>query len=211
MKLNKIIIKKSKLLKLYILKYQIYLTNSNDLNNKIVSTLENIEVYLKKSLKLIHEYHSKKKKILFVGFSLPKNNLLFQIKNNTKHMFISKKLWNPRLLSNKHNLPNLIVIFNSEYYTKIIKEADNFKIPVIFFGNLFNNIFMYIIPGNYKKIIYYNIYSLLLISILRIKQTPANNTIPKVLIRKNYNKKKLIFQQSKYKNTKQRYNDYKKI
>ena len=57
MKINKIIVKKSKLLKLYLLKYQIYLTNSNYLNNKIILTLENIEIYFKKSLKLIYEYH----------------------------------------------------------------------------------------------------------------------------------------------------------
>ena len=72
MKLNRIYFKKNKLLKLHILKYQIYLTTINSLNNKIVLTLENIEIYLKKSLKLIYEYHSKKKKDFIRRVFFPK-------------------------------------------------------------------------------------------------------------------------------------------
>lgn len=218
MKLNRIYFKKNKLLKLHILKYQIYLTTINSLNNKIVLTLENIEIYLKKSLKLIYEYHSKKKKILFVGFSFPNNDILFNIKNNTPHTFISANIWVNGSLSNnglnsEKKLPALIVIFNSTYEKSIIKEALDSKIPIIFFGDrVINNYkqIMYTIPGNYKKLVPLNIYSLVLFSILKIKQKTKNSFIPKILLKKNYNKKKLIFQQSKYKNTRQRYNDYKK-
>ena len=213
MKLIKTNLKKSKLLKLYILKYQIYLTNIYNFNNKINLTLENIEVYLKKSLKLIYEYHSKKKKILFIGFSFPNNKLIFDIQNSTNHKFISENNWSNGLLSNNNNkLPKLIVIFNSKYKTNIIKESINLKIPIICFGNL-SKIYLkksiYIIPGNYKKLISFNIFSLLLFSILKIKQ--KNIFIPKILTKKNFNKKKLLFQQSKYTNIKKRYNDYKKI
>ena len=211
MKLNKVTSKKSKLLKLYLLKYQIYLTNSSNLNNKIILTLENIEVYLKKSFKLIYEYHYKKKYILFIGFSFPLNNLLFNIRNNTTHTFISENTWDPRVLVQTKKLPDLIVIFNSTHTKKFIKEAKSFKIPIIYFGNLFHDSSMYFVPGSYKKIISVNIYSLLLTSILKINNTPLTNILPKILTKKNFNKKKLIFQQSKYKNIKQRYNDYKKI
>ena len=219
MKLTKINIKKRKLLKLYILKYQIYLSNLNKFDNKINFTLENIEIYLKKYLKLIYEYHSKNEQILFVGFSFPNNKLIFDIKNTTKHKFISKNNWFNGLLSNnnlnhKKKLPKLIVIFNSTYKTNIIKEAINSKIPVISFGDLSKNYFkksIYIIPGNYKKLISSNIFSLLLFSILKVKQKNKNFLLPKILTKKNFNKKKLLFQQSKYTNTKKRYNDYKKI
>ena len=148
---------------------------------------------------------------MFIGFSFPKNNLLFNIRNNTIHTFISEKTWEPGVLFHTKKLPDLIVIFNSAHTKKFIKEAKGLKIPIIYFGNLFHDSSMYFIPGSYKKIISVNIYSLLLTSLLKINNTSLINILPKILTKKNFNKKKLIFQQSKYKNLKQRYNDYKKI
>jgi len=227
MKLNRRCLKKYKLLKFYFLKYQIYLKDVKDLNTQINLTLDNIEIYFKKSLKLIYEYHSKKKHILFIGFSFPKDKILFNVINNTSHRFISDNMWMNGLLSNRkldklntnvqinHKTisPDLIVIFNSKHKEKIINESASLKIPIIVFNEIVtNNIkkVTYSVPGNYKKISNLNIYSLLLLSILKTKQKNLNSFLPEILLKKKINKRKILFQQSKYRNVKKRYNDYKK-
>ena len=224
MKLKTISLKKYKLIKYYLLKYQIY---QNNTNNKVLFNvlLENIEIHFKKSLKIIYEYHIKKKKILFIGFPVNNISLLFSIIKNTSHIFISNKTWINGILSNtkyvkKHNKilsntelknflfnsyqnPDLIVIFSLKNNSKIIKEINKLKIPIINFNykkQKKENI-LYRVLGNYTKLlkIRLNIYTLLLYSILKIKQKRYNSYIPNILFNKFYNKNLLTFNQSKYK------------
>lgn len=54
--------KKYKLIKYYLLKYQIYLNTKNSNKNSINILIETIELYFKQSLKIIYEYHIKQKK-----------------------------------------------------------------------------------------------------------------------------------------------------
>ena len=69
MKLKKIKQKKYKLLKLHLLKSQVYKNNRNDnsFDEQVNKSLEQTELHLKKALKVIYECHLNNFKILFVG------------------------------------------------------------------------------------------------------------------------------------------------
>lgn len=226
MKFKNISIKKYKLLKFYLLKYQIYTKTQNDnLNfNQLQYLIENIEIHLKKILQLIYKYHINNKKILFIGFPAPQNSFLYTIINKTQHIFISNNNWVNGLLTNKKSLkkhfkskfiyrnlkqmtitkknPDLVVIFNLDDMKNTLKELNVMKIPTIVFNNYSKKELKkitYNVPGNFRKIINLrlNIFNLLIYSILKINQKL------KFFNKSNFQKimsKKLIFQQSKYKN-----------
>lgn len=226
MKLKTTSIKKYKLLKFYLLKYQLYTkTLYDNLNfSQLQYLIENIETHLKKILQLIYKYHVNNKKILFIGFPVPQNSFLYNIINKTQHMFISNNNWVNGLLTNKKSLkkhfkskfidksfkqmtittknPDLVVIFSLNDMKNPLKELNDMKIPIIVFNNYSRTELKkitYNVPGNFRKIINLriNIFNLLIYSILKINQKV------KFFNRSNFHKtmpKKLIFQQSKYKN-----------
>ena len=120
------------LIKLYLLKYQIYKKLQVNYFN---SNLYKLDVKLKRVLKIIYLYKKNKKKILFIGFP--------SIKNSDKQfLFISKNHYLKKILGNSINIffnkkkPNLIV-FNNVLHKDFnsIKELKSFKIPLILFGN----------------------------------------------------------------------------
>jgi len=226
MKLKFITSKKYKLIKYYLLKYQIY-SSSKKTDTKLVNFLiERIEMYFKQSLKIIYEYHIKQKKILFVGFPVLNNFFIKNISKNTSHIFISENTWINGILSNtkyvkKHNQnlsnielkqflntlnnkPDLIVFFNTKHNYKIIKEINNLKLPIIIFNYSIkkkHEKVLYNVLGNYSKLIEtrLNVYNLLLYSILKIKTKRYKSYIPNIMFNNFYNKHLLIFNQSKYK------------
>jgi ribosomal protein S2 len=150
MKLKRITNLKYKLIKLELVKSKI------SQNIVLNSRLENMEVYLKKALLIIFQYHLNNKKILFVGINKKIQNSHKKSLKKTKHLFLPDSYWIKGLLTNKvtvfkyikkrvnlftsnkvknyfflKNKPNLIVLFDAKIQASIIKEAVKLKIPVI--------------------------------------------------------------------------------
>ena len=120
------------LIKLYLLKYQVYKDKTVDFFN---SNLYKIDIELKQILKIIYLYKTNKKKIMFIGFPLKKSI-------SSQYFFISKKYYLKKMLGNnsylllKQKKPKLIVFNNVQKKDAIIvNELKNFKIPLILLGN----------------------------------------------------------------------------
>lgn len=217
---------KYKLIKYYLLKYQVYLNTKNSNKNSVNILIEAIEMYFKQSLKIIYEYHVKQKKILFIGFPINSQILTNDILKTTSHSFMSENVWINGILSNikyvkkhnknlsnieikrvlndLHNRPDLVVLFNTKNNYQIIKEINNLKIPIISFNYSIkkkHEKILYNVSGNYSKLLQsrLNMYSVLLYSILKIKIKRYKSYIPNIVFNKFYNKQLLIFKQSKYK------------
>jgi ribosomal protein S2 len=124
-----------------------------------------ILVNFKKSLRILFKYHSKKKKILFVG--LP-TLLSFEINNFTRHVALSKYDNLPKgilnvykykdviinvknyLLKKKMNKkPDLIVLLDHVNANDIVKESYVAKIPLIVVNTHFDK----------KSFFYRNVYN----------------------------------------------------
>lgn len=157
MKINKV--KSKQILKLHLLKSRIYeqivKKNSSQLLTEI--DLTQIIINFKKSLQLIFQYHSKNKKILFIG--VPKK-LEFKINRFTDHVAVSNVFNLQGIISNysknfdveklsklqSNNLnsffpkltkkPDLIVLFSHEKKQSIITESSLVKIPLIVFSQV---------------------------------------------------------------------------
>jgi ribosomal protein S2 len=156
----------TKIFKIYIIKSKMYeCSNKLELNSFSNKLVTQITVNLKKSLSIIHSYHKKNFKILFIG---PPKTINKKINSKTMHTAISgfnNDFINNSLKLNKHfntskkyNLsnmktkPKLIVIFHSSEKQKIINQSQLFKIPVIEFSikkTKFNS--TYNIPIEIKK------------------------------------------------------------
>lgn len=150
MKLKKITNLKYKLIKFELIKSKILQ------NNILNPRFEDLEIYLKKILLIIFQYHLNNKKILFVGISKAiQNNYKNKLKK-TKHLFLPNSYWIKGLLTNKitvfkyikkrvnlftsdkiknyflfKNKPDLIVLFDVKIQADLLKEAAKLKIPVI--------------------------------------------------------------------------------
>jgi len=171
MKLKSIKIKKYKLIRLYLMKYEVYKINM-DFIESIDSILDRIEMGLKKALLVIHQYHIFNKTILFVGLPESKELKLLKAFLTSRHIFISSYMWQRGLLGNKSSTskkskssiyfrrlselkynPHLIVLFNESKSSSIVAECSKLNIPVIYLGSpipKFSDI-SYIIEGNFKK------------------------------------------------------------
>ena len=181
MKVKKIKRNKYKLLKLHILKSQVYLTKSekNHFENLLNLSIEQIEPYLKKALKVIYEYHINRCQILFIGFPKLHNKKFLNISKQTNHFFIPNSIWinglfcnklsilrylklkyskknilqskNIKVLLNLKKKPDLIVIYNQNLELNALNESYKLGIPIISFNNSFFYNFKttYKAPGNY--------------------------------------------------------------
>jgi ribosomal protein S2 len=159
MKLKKILNVKSKLIKIGLIKSHIVPkhTNKSSLNFK----LDQLEVYFKKVLTLIFQYHINRKKILFIGVNRKIQKKLKKKLKKTKHLFFPDSYWIRGLLTNYPNFlrsfqskknssifntiknrelnkyllfrkkPHLIVMFNETPQPLILNEAVKLKIPII--------------------------------------------------------------------------------
>lgn len=159
MKLKKLFYLKYKLIKLEFIKSKLY---NNSLQNYNLT-----ETYLKKAIFIIFQFHIKNKKILFIGVD---ETIKKKYKNVSKHLFLPEFYWFKGLLTNKiqvfkyikknqHNFmpakiknyfllkkkPNLIVLFNEQDQTTMIKEAVKLKIPIIVLNTK---------QANFDKILY---------------------------------------------------------
>lgn len=160
MKIQKIQLKKNKLIKLKLIKTKIYNSNENIKIDHVISRL-------KKGLHLIYKYHISNKKILFIGAPININSYFkFKI---TRHIFLPKSVWVNGILNTQNLSDNflskdetsfnlkkkvdLIVILNSSFKENILKESYLENTPTIVLNNsLTINDFKssYKIPGNFK-------------------------------------------------------------
>lgn len=173
MKIKQKSLKTNKLLKINIIKTQLY--------KKIINhfvTLNDIIFRFKQALQIIYKYHINNKKILFVGFPNDIENKFQIILKDTNHILIPNSFWmngiitNPKkclnYLFNNHKLVNtkiskilfllntkvdLVVILDSIAAKNILNESYVAKIPVVYLNedlNIFDSQPTYKIPGNFK-------------------------------------------------------------
>lgn len=128
MKLKK---KSRSLIKLHLLKYQIYKNNLN-------INLNNVNIELKQALKVIYLYNNKKKNILFIGFPFTT-----KLQNHLNQSFMTKIELEKKLQINNKGLSHNngkdfdLIVFNSTSLkdSKFIKELEKYNLPLILFGN----------------------------------------------------------------------------
>lgn len=173
MKLNKINLYKSKILKLKLIQTKIYKKNYNNFIK-----IEDISSRLKKALHIIYNYHINNKRIVFIGTPINISYKFKKLLKKTKHIIIPESIWISGLFTNqetclKHLTKNLkftnnktsktlfqlekkidlIVILDFNSNKEAINEAYLTKIPLIFLNCDFkalNNNLIYKIPGNFK-------------------------------------------------------------
>jgi hypothetical protein len=189
MKLKSIKIKKYKLIRLYLTKYEVYKVGT-DLLESVDVILDRIEIGLKKVLFVIHQYHFFNKTILFVGLPESKDEKLLRTFLTSRHIFIPSFTWERGLLGNKSsvskkaetsiyfrrlfevkNNPHLIVLFNESKLDNILSECEKLSIPVIYLGNPLSNQkgISYTIEGNFKKNKMKIFFQFLIYSIIKCK------------------------------------------
>jgi ribosomal protein S2 len=189
MKLNKIKIKKYKLLRFYLVKYEIYekVVGSSDFIFP-ETVLDELEFSFKKVLLIIYKYHIYNKKILFVGFPYSTNKKLLSVMLKSNHIFIPRGIWVKGMLSNKSSIlkkyknysyykdflqlktnPHLIVFFNDTNSDNLLLESCKLHIPLISFGKVnkrFQDVF-YEVKGRFFTRKSKNFYQFLIYSILK--------------------------------------------
>lgn len=187
MKIKNIKTNKFKLTRLHLIKTKTYKNVDNEVN-------VHIESYLKKSLKIIYDYHCNNKKILFIGIPITIQNKFKNILKKTKHLYITEEIWVRGLLTNRSSLfkflkkkstknkklkillsikkkPDLVILFDETKEKFVIRETDQLKIPLITVNSkMFENpSVLYKIPGNFtfshKKT--GNVFFFMLISIFK--------------------------------------------
>jgi hypothetical protein len=171
MKIKKINLKKSKLLKLNFINTKLY--KKMPIN---FITINEIIIRLKQSLQIIYKYHINNKRILFIGFSNTINNKFKYILKNTNHILLPNFIWPNGILTNRdscldyilknqtsinhqisktlfkfHKKVDLIVLLDSFYEENILNESYTSKIPTISLNdslNIFDLRKSYKIVGN---------------------------------------------------------------
>ncbi len=134
------------LIKLYLLKHQVYKTKT--FKTFVYDSLNFLEFSLKQILTLIHLYDSKNKKILFIGFPYSNNKSFLKSSN---HLFIPKNFWlkekSGSLFETKQKFDfkkvnstvkkcNLVIFLNpSSQHLEILQEFNKLQIPLVLIGN----------------------------------------------------------------------------
>ena len=127
--------KNNQLFKLQLLKSKFYKIKNKD--------IEQFEIYFKKILLTIFEFHKYNKKIFFIGFPFVFHKRFKKIFIKTKHSLITQPLLVNNLLINEklniNKIPDLVVVFNQNQNLKVsfINKALKSKVPVIIL-NKFN-------------------------------------------------------------------------
>jgi len=187
MKLKKISIKKYKLMRLYLTKYEAYIKDSSSM---FVSdnVLDRLEISFKKSLFLIYQYHIFGKRILFIGLPYSRDVKILKVFLDSHHIFIPRSVWQQGLLGNRDSVsstcikkkyfqklldlkenPHLVVILNENNLYNIVPEILKLSIPIIYFGSSIKGFeeIPYFIKGNFVKKKMKNFFQFLIYSILK--------------------------------------------
>ena len=144
---------------------------------QFTESFNKIEIYLKKALSLIFQFHINNKKILFIG--IPEEISQKFKKIHSKHVFLPEEYWIKGLLTNKITIykfiksnltdikidnlenyfslkhkPDLIVLFNVKSFKDILRESRKLNIPVINFNPdiLFEDKNLYTVQGNFEQL-----------------------------------------------------------
>lgn len=187
MKLKKLYNLSSKFIKFELIKLKILQKYSEKFNLK--RKIDQLGIFLKKSLSIISHINKNKKKILFIGIPQKiQNQYKYRLKK-TKHSFLPDSYHTRNLVTNKFrtyrflkiaknqillkNEFDLIVVINSKLLLPLIqKEALKWKIPMVFLTTEKIGITessFYVIPGElvgFAKL-KRNFFSLLLAPILK--------------------------------------------
>lgn len=129
MKIKKIVKSKSPLIKLKLLRTKNYKKNYSMINLKI----EDIQYRFVKSLKILHKYNSKNKKISFLNTAPTIAITLKRLLKKTKHIYASNYL----LLKKNSNFlqSDLFITLTKKIDTVILKKSHQIKIPNIVIAN----------------------------------------------------------------------------
>lgn len=187
MKLKKIKIKKYKLMRMYLTKYEAYIKDSSFM---FVSdtVLDRLEIGFKKALFIIYQYHIYSKRILFIGLPYSRDKKILRVFLNSNHIFIPRSVWQQGLIGNKNSVlqkfkkkiyfqkflevkenPHLVVIFNEDNLSNMVSEILKLSIPIVYFGNSIKGFegISYFIKGNFVKKKMKNFFHFLIYSILK--------------------------------------------
>jgi len=194
MKLKNIRVKKYKLIRFCLAKYEAYIKNELSLD----SMLDRLEVGLKKMLFLIYQYHIYNKKILFVGLPYSSDKKFLEILIKSNHIFVPRSVWKRGLIGNKSSIstkssdlsyfnkfleikgnPHLIVLFNEEKISDIVPECIKLSIPVIYFGKVVKGLegVFYIVEGRFANRKIKNFFQFLIYSILKKSKIKVDSGI----------------------------------
>lgn len=187
MKLKNVKIKKYKLMRLYLAKYEAY-KNENLSFIAPESALDRLEIGFKKVLFIIYQYHIYNKRILFVGFPHTSDKKLLSVLLSSNHIFVPRAVWKSGFLGNKESIskkylnffyfkkflglkynPHLIVLFNEEKLQSIVPECKKLSIPTIYFGKFREGLrdITYVVEGNFINRRMKNFFQFLIYSILK--------------------------------------------
>jgi len=157
--------------KLNLLNLKYYLKFSGNNNHKpfINKNINELNLNIKNSLRVIFEYHKLKKNIVFVGFNDIKNLKFSLLFKKFKYNILNKDVWVNGILCNSNSIKyylnskrlerffkkenilflkkfinikkkvNLIIVYNINDNLHLIKESKKLKIPVISFCNTNSN------------------------------------------------------------------------
>lgn len=146
---KKLIVNQNKLLTIRLIKNKFF-------KNKKNKSFYQIKLGLKKKLKIIFQFFSLNKKMLFLNLNLRLNFFFLNWVKNTKHLYLTENYWFKGILTNSNMLFKHLIL--SKYLSLIIKflfnlikinlilvfqtsmnnsEYKQFKVPVLSF-NYFN-------------------------------------------------------------------------
>jgi ribosomal protein S2 len=196
MKLKHIKIKKYKMMRLYLSKYEAYKTSKIAFGS-IDTILDRLEIGLKRALFVIYQYHIFNKTILFIGLPQSMDKRFVQVLLKSKHIFVPSYAWEKGSMGNKmsiskqsrnfsyfkkflemKNNPQLIVLLNEGRLQNIVPECQKLCIPIVYIGSHTEEIDSnsYIVEGNFitrkmKNFFHFLIYSILKKSPVREQKT----------------------------------------
>jgi hypothetical protein len=103
MKLKHIRVKKYKLMRLYLAKYEAY-KQKGSTSFISDSVLDRLEIGLKKVLFIIYQYHIYNRRILFIGLPHSTDKKFLDVLSKSNHIFVPRFGWKRGLLGNRDSL-----------------------------------------------------------------------------------------------------------
>jgi len=151
------------------LKYYLKILGNNNHKLSINKNINELNLNIKNSLRMIFEYHKLKKNLVFVGFNDIKNFKFSLLFKKFKYNILNKNVWVNGILCNSNSIKyylnskrlerffkkenilflkkfinikkkvDLIIVYNINDNLHLIKESKKLKIPVISFCNANSN------------------------------------------------------------------------
>ena len=88
---------------------------------------------IKKNLKIIYKFHTKNKKILFLGINKKINFFVKLLKKNPNHTYITNNIWLNGILSNSAVFKHLCLLKKKNLFTFLFNfKSQKYNLIVIF-------------------------------------------------------------------------------